>query len=396
MALPLVNVKLTDDLVDKLPKAKAGKRLFVWDAELKRLGVMVTDKGSKSFVYQYRFAGKSRRLTLRARSVDAARREALPLAAELLAGRDPAGVPEHHRDIRDVTLRQMASAYFEARGDFKSRKLYTDTLALHVYPSLGDRAYTSIVTSDLVRLKDSIITKCRLQYDPKDPEHKHAGKGVARNALKVLSTIWNKYACERVHDGYSWPKVISPLADVDSNGNGRALSPAEIRTLWLASGDCGVMGQYVRFLMLTGLRRAAAGTLRVDQLQDGVLSIPGSKTKPAYYLPLSNAALALLESVRRDGCPWFFSLRGDGPLDCYTRIKETIQARAKLNTKWHLHLIRHTVRSLLSELTTPDIAERAMGHKVTGIRGVYDHHVYIPQVRPAMEALATLLRTIVE
>jgi hypothetical protein len=244
--LPLLNLKLTDEIVAKMPKAPPGKRVFLWDAEVPRLGAMATDKGHKSFVYQYRFGGKSKRLTLRARGVDAARREALAHAAELLAGRDPSARGSGpYVDTGEVTLRDMASAYFAARGDFNSRKLYEATLALHVYPLLGHRPYEGIVKSDLIALKDGIIAKCRAQYDPKDPEHKHAGKGVARNALKVLSTIWGKYACERVRDGYSWPKVISPLADVDTNGNGRRLSDPEIRTLWLAAGECGVMGMYL-------------------------------------------------------------------------------------------------------------------------------------------------------
>jgi hypothetical protein len=35
-----------------------------------------------------------------------------------------------------------------------------------------------------------------------------------------------------------------------------------------------------------------------------------------------------------------------------------------------------------------DIAERCLGHVIPGIRGVYDKHQYIDEMRAAFEALA--------
>jgi integrase len=54
------------------------------------------------------------------------------------------------------------------------------------------------------------------------------------------------------------------------------------------------------------------------------------------------------------------------------------------------------VRSLLSKITTPDIAELCLGHALKGMRKVYDHHLYEPEKREAMERLASLLASIVE
>jgi hypothetical protein len=54
------------------------------------------------------------------------------------------------------------------------------------------------------------------------------------------------------------------------------------------------------------------------------------------------------------------------------------------------------VRSLLSRVATPDIAELCVGHVLRGMRKVYDHHLYVLEKRAAMEALATLLASIVE
>jgi len=43
----------------------------------------------------------------------------------------------------------------------------------------------------------------------------------------------------------------------------------------------------------------------------------------------------------------------------------------------------------------PDIAERALGHRVTDVRSVYDRHEYESEKRAAFEALAALIERIV-
>jgi integrase len=51
-----------------------------------------------------------------------------------------------------------------------------------------------------------------------------------------------------------------------------------------------------------------------------------------------------------------------------------------------LHDVRRTVRTRLSECgVDPDTAERVIGHKIKGVRGVYDRWEYLPQKRHALE-----------
>jgi hypothetical protein len=55
---------------------------------------------------------------------------------------------------------------------------------------------------------------------------------------------------------------------------------------------------------------------------------------------------------------------------------------------WTHHDLRRTARSILSRYTTPDTAERVIGHVIPGVRGVYDHHAYADEKRAALERLA--------
>ena len=63
--------------------------------------------------------------------------------------------------------------------------------------------------------------------------------------------------------------------------------------------------------------------------------------------------------------------------------------------KWRLHDLRRTARSLMSRAgIRPDIAERVLGHAITGVEGVYDRHSYREEKAHALRALAGLIENI--
>ena len=56
---------------------------------------------------------------------------------------------------------------------------------------------------------------------------------------------------------------------------------------------------------------------------------------------------------------------------------------------WTIHDLRRTARSLMTQAgIVPDHAERALGHVIAGVRGVYDRHHYRDEKRKAFDALA--------
>ena len=70
--------------------------------------------------------------------------------------------------------------------------------------------------------------------------------------------------------------------------------------------------------------------------------------------------------------------------------------RSAASPAGRLHDLRRTSRTLLSRAgITADIAERCLGHAITGVRGTYDRHEYIDEKRHAFEALASLIARIV-
>ena len=59
---------------------------------------------------------------------------------------------------------------------------------------------------------------------------------------------------------------------------------------------------------------------------------------------------------------------------------------------WTIHDLRRTARSLMSRAgVRPDIAERALGHAIKGVEGVYDRHAYDAEKAEALKKLAGLI-----
>ena len=132
----------------------------------------------------------------------------------------------------------------------------------------------------------------------------------------------------------------------------------------------------------------SAARITRNQLVERVLLIPGSSTKPTYHLPLSGAALELLHTYW--GLTWAFEPLGD-----FDTLKRGLDREIGLPfAHWTIHTLRHTARSLLSKVTSAQVAELALGHTLKGMQQRYDHHDYTEEKRAAMEGLAALLAEI--
>jgi hypothetical protein len=365
------------------------KRQWFWDDRITGFGIMVTALGKESFVYQYRFGGRSYRLTFRGHDVAAAREWAAQQALKLAAGQDPGG---HHLPVpgNARSLRQVVRDYLTIRGsDFKSRVAFERTLENHVLPVLGSRPYETITRQDLAALRDNIAAR--------------AGRHAAHKALQNLSAVWTNYYRDHASDTFTWPQVLSPLKHSNKNGGpGRTLSDLEIRQIWHATFKLRPnRGAFYRFLFLTGMRRGlgadggASRIIRANVAPDwSWVFYPGAglgSTKPPHTVPLSGAAQELLREHFPEDAAWAFA-----PLGPYERLKRDLDKQLAQVAPWRNHDIRHTVRTLLSRVSTPDTAERALGHSLGGERKRYDHHDYTPEVRTAMEALARLVFDIVK
>ena len=184
----------------------------------------------------------------------------------------------------------------------------------------------------------------------------------------------------------------------------RSRSPAVAQDLagevWLAAEQIkGPFGAFLRFTLLTGARRSESAGLRRSELSDGDTTwiIPGEryKNKRDTLIPLSKAAQEIVAAQPRLG-DYVFSATGQYPLSDFANRKAEFDKQCGV-TGYVLHDLRRTSRTLLSRCAdvNADIAERCLGHALSGVRGTYDRHAYEAEKRKAFEALARQIEHIV-
>jgi hypothetical protein len=91
------------------------ERLIFWDEAMPGFGLMVTRNGHKSYVVDYRAAGRKRRMHLKTGlTLTDARREAKAILGTVAKGGDPLG---ERRKAKSGTLKAIVEEYLAREGD---------------------------------------------------------------------------------------------------------------------------------------------------------------------------------------------------------------------------------------------------------------------------------------
>jgi integrase len=305
------------------------------------------------------------------------------------SGRDPITDRKAARDKAEAgtrnTLRNVAEKYL-AR---ESKKLRTadqrqSVLERLVYPKLGSRQIGSITRSELVSLLDDIEDK--------------NGPRAADVTLAIVRKIMNWHS---VRDETFRTPIVRGMQRVKAKDTARAriLNDDELRAVWKAAVETETpFAALVRFLLLTAARRGEAAEMKWTELEDGSWCLPAerNKTKQELCRPLSKAAQAALDELPHIlDCDHVFTTDGKRPVSGFSKFKRAFDEQCGV-TGWTLHDLRRTARSLMSRAGVPsDHAERALGHVIAGVRGVYDRHEYRDEMLMAFEKLAAVIANIV-
>jgi integrase len=379
-------IKLTAAFVRsaKLP-VPPKDRIFYWDQSKPGFGLMVTNKGRRSFVVQYRVGTRTRRMHLDSNlTLEAARTRATELLGVKAAGRDPLEEKREKARAADDTFRSISAEYVKQAGrKLRSISNRESILKRQLLPKLGGRPIGEIKRSELARLFDKIEGE--------------SGASAADFALAVIRRIFSWHAARS--DDFRSP-IVRGMARTKPKelARQRVLSDDEIRAVWAAAeADTGVFGPYVQFLLLTAARRTEASHMARAELKGAVWTIPEKRYKTGLelVLPLSETAQRVLERLPKIGeGRYVFTVDGVRPFSGYSRGKTAFDSACGV-TDWHLHDLRRTARSLMSRAgVDANVAERALGHVIAGVRATYDRHAYFEEKRRAFEVLATLIERI--
>jgi len=318
----------------------------------------------------------------------AARELAARAKREAKGGVDPTAQKRKQRVARRATeantLQAVAEEYLKREGK-KLRTLSQRRADLELlYRRLGRQPITEIRRSQYGRALDHIAD--------------HNGPVRSDRCLAALTRLLNWHA-SRDDD------FVSPLTrgmrhtKPNELARSRVLTDDELCRLWLAAETYpGPFGAYLRFTLLTATRRSESAGLQRDELSDGGSTwiVPGSRYKNGKdtLIPLSKAARAIVAAQPVLG-DYVFSTDGSKPLGGFTKRKADFDKVSGVSD-YRLHDLRRTARTLLSRAgISVDVAERALGHVMVGVRGTYDRHAYEAEKRHAFEALAAQIERIV-
>jgi integrase len=385
-----MQTKLTAGFVSTAPKPPAGKdRIIYWDEKRPGFGLMVTKTGKRSFLFQYRNnKGESRRATFSgtAKLADA-HKWADILQGEVARGGDPVAKKKTERieQSKKGKFRTIAEEYIK-RESAKVRSMDQRQAILKrlVYPAIGGKQMDQVRRRDIVALLDKI-----------EDEH---GAPMADSALMVIRRICNWHAARE--DQFCSPIVRGMgRSNPGARARTRILTDDEIRTLWKTAETIEgpprlvMFSKLLQFILLTAVRRNEGARMDRRERSGADWLIPGSrvKAKRDFLVPLSKAAAELLDGLPVIGANEagpVFTCDGKRPLAAFDQCKKAFDKKCGFSD-WTIHDLRRTARSLMSRAGVPsDHAERAIGHIIGGIRGVYDRHAYHAEKKRAFEMLA--------
>jgi integrase len=186
----------------------------------------------------------------------------------------------------------------------------------------------------------------------------------------------------------------------------RVLDDREIAAIWHAAGRVGwPFGEITKLLLLLGARRAEVGGLRWEEIVGNEIRLSAARTKSgeARTIPLSAAAVAIIEALPRIDGEYVFSTTGRTPVSGWSKAKLQLDCTIADNgapiAEWRIHDLRRSVATGMQRIGIGlQVIEEVLGHiggSRAGIVGVYQRHSFDAEKRIALEAWARELERIV-
>jgi integrase len=395
-------VGLTDAKIQGLKAPETG-RIEVADKVVSGLRIRVGTSGAKTFIVRKRIGGRIANVTVgrfhdQRFTLADARKKARTMLNDIEGGGDPRSETRKKTGSGTGTVRALFEDYKKAKASKRSISEIERIFNKYVLPEIGDRLADSVNRADVTHLIDGVATGGAKPTPV-----------MARAVAAQLSAFYS-WAMPRLHR-----LEVNPCRDAGKpdkpKARERVLSNDELKALWTVLESEGLpWGPSVKLLILTGQRRDevfSADRAEFD-LEARLWTVPGGRAKngKAHLVPLSNAAVTLVEAVPEvDGSAKLFPSRSNpenGPSGfskALARIIAEMEKEMGPLERFTLHDLRRTMATGLQRLGIRlEVTEAVLNH-VAGTRGglvgVYQRHEFLDEKRHALTAWAAEVERIV-
>jgi integrase len=313
----------------------------------------------KTWVFRFQLAGKPHMLGLGRYphiTLEEARGEAFELQRMLTRGVDPL---QHKRtaarlnQAHSTTFKDCAEKYLQSHATgwgSRHRQQCHNTLAQHVYPTLGDLPVSQIGTAEVLKCLEPIwhtlpVTATRV-----------------RNRLaQVLD--WAAARDLRSHDNPAKrPKLLPAIKRQASHLAAVGYADVPSFLIELHKQDSAA-ARAIKFIVLTGVRLNECLGARWCEISGDVWTIPAERMKggKSHRVPLSQAARAVLEQMPRDSDLIFHHPKHPDRRLHHSKPLQVLRSMGRSET---VHGFRSAFRDWCRERTnvSREIAELALAH----------------------------------
>jgi integrase len=382
---------ITENFVQRLEPTDRDQLFF--DETEQGFGVRLTKGGVVSFILNYRFKGRDRRVTLGNLpdrywprfKVKEARAVAKAMKAVITSDRDP--LTERDSARRELTVGDLADLFI-AHAELHRRPItvrdYKAEIRRIIRPRLGAHKISAVTRTDVQKLHSSLKTT---------PYY-------ANRCLALVSAIWN-YA--KSQD----PPLakLNPAEDVEKfeeTAREAMLTDSQVQALEralsnypdqqaatrkdpvaknLAREQAAALVNAIRLTLYTGARhseitKAKWADFHLEASSPyWLLPARSTKGKKQHHIRLSQHALAAIQSLmRKDGAQYLFPGDSDGHRETLRKPWADIRKAAKLPKTFRLHDLRHNYASMLVSAGVPIYTvQKMIGHSQIQTTQRYAH-----------------------
>lgn len=375
---------LNDNLVRSIENQKS--EIEIYDSKVSGLAIRIYPTGSKSFVYRFKWDGKSKRYTIGQFpkiTVAQSREIARDLYAKIRLGINPLlEKKELIENQRSPLFNQLKKEYIEK---------YLPTIR-----SSTSKEFKRIIDTELVPLYKTQLnqiskTQVIQLLDRKAFGQKHPTQA---NQLKIVLSIMFSFAVRR--DMIDTNVLLSvPTYYTGDSQRQRYFSELEIKEIWSRVEQMpSPTKEAFKILFLLGQRKSETLQMQWEHIDisNQIWIIPPSlaKNKQEHHVPLTEMASNILQSLKRTSKYIFQSpVISDEPIKSIKRQTKSVKDNTPVKD-FRVHDIRRTVATYLAKIGTDRTTiGKILNHKgMSGdnsITAIYDRYSYEEEKRKALK-----------